>query len=240
MKKFHATMAVVLVVGELAFQSFLYAVTFQPSPATKNRVNMPPLAPRIDADVYLNGANTVLFDQAIVPQTADTFAKAVMGQRILIGPSQPLYVLIASPGGYVDVGERIYTFLGSMENLTLICRFCASDAGLLFATFKGPRLVTDGTQFIMHEMFMDHVTGEMLRSQLDIAAFIQRSDDFNKRLYNMIGMSRQEYEKKIVKKEWELTGNEIVKNHLADRMVKVACDPYMKSLAPITCGVEGP
>ena len=234
--QFLGTMAAVLVFGELVGQSLLYAVTFAPSAPLKQ--SSP--AMKLDADIYLNGANTVLFDQAIVPQTVDTFAAAVTGKRLLLDPTAPLYILIASPGGYVDVGERLSRFLNMMENTILICRYCASDAGLLLATYKGPRVVMEDSQFIMHEMFMDHVTGEMLRSTRDIKAFIARSDEFNKTLYTMIGISRQEYERRIIKKEWELTGAEIVKNHLADRVVKVACDPYMKSLAPVSCGVERP
>jgi len=143
-----------------------------------------------------------------------------------------------SPGGRYDSALIMQKILSKIPNTAVICKYCASAAGWIFATAPGPRLVIAKSSLMMHEMYLSHATAHMVINTIAMINFENESDDFNKALYSRIGMSKEAYEKKILNTEWTLDGEDIVKFHLADGLIKIHCDPYMASLAPETCKPE--
>jgi ATP-dependent protease ClpP protease subunit len=185
--------------------------------------------------IELNGRNTVLLETEITDLTMDTFAYAVMGKRLMLPPDQTLYILIVSGGGDYYTSLKVKKLFEDVPNVAVICKYCASAAGMLFATHKGPRLAIDKSVMLMHEMYLRHATVKDVMNLNEMKQFVINSEDFNEMHYSIIGISREEYEKKIVGKEWTVEGEELVKLHLADKLVTIHCDEYWKSIAPDTC-----
>lgn len=191
-------------------------------------------ATKIDT-VRLTGKNTVILYQEMTTVSSDTFIAAVIGKRVFLAEEDTLYILIVSPGGYYAIAQRQREFLRHIPNVSLICKYCASAAGYVFATAKVPRLVIPKSVLMMHEMRIDGVTANMMRTTDNVAGMIESSDEFNKEMYTILQISKDEYNKKIIGKEWNVKGVEIIKLHLADKLVKIECDNYIKILAPDTC-----
>jgi ATP-dependent protease ClpP protease subunit len=185
--------------------------------------------------IELDGRNTVLLDKEITNVNIDTFAAALAGKRLLLPLNETLYVLIVSQGGNYEASLKVKVLFANMPNVAVICKYCASAAGMLFATHKGPRYATEKSEMMMHEMYMQHATAREVQDANAMKQFIANSDDFNRLHYSIIGMSKEEYEKKITDKEWSVYGQDLVKLHLADKFVIVHCNDYLKSIAPDTC-----
>jgi ATP-dependent protease ClpP protease subunit len=193
-------------------------------------------ASKTPKSIHLTYSNSLIFAQEINRLNVGVFISAMIGKRVLLDEDQTLYVVVVSGGG--DFGS-VLAFMEAMDhipNMKLICKYCASAAGLLFARSAHPRLAIKKSKFLMHEMYMDHVTADMVISGPElIVSLIANSDDFNKRLYSLIGISKEAYENKIRNTEWIVGGPEMIKLHLADELVTIECDPFVQSVAPDTC-----
>lgn len=185
--------------------------------------------------VYLHASNTIIYDQGVDEVSADNLIKAAGGLRNGMPASETLYILIVSPGGMYHVGLNIMRVLSKFPNTQLICKYCGSMAGQIFAATGLKRLVIDKSELMMHEMTIQRVTANMAKNKTIMDSLIKDSDIFNAVMYKMIGISKEEYERRIINKEWTLKGKDILKHKLADEHVNVQCDVYISRLAPDTC-----
>lgn len=187
--------------------------------------------------IYLTFKNVVVLDGEINPTSADTFIKAFLGARAMLPEKETLYVLIVSQGGQYRSGQLIKRALKEVPNTEFICKYCASAAGELFGTTGAghKRLVSEKSIMLMHEMYLPKFTAEMIKDPSILRDLKRDSDSFNEAHYKTIGISKEEYEKKIINKEWTLYGADIIKWRLADEFVKITCDSYIKNVAPDTC-----
>jgi ATP-dependent protease ClpP protease subunit len=183
--------------------------------------------------IELTGRNTALLDFEIMPAGVHGFLQAIVGARTMLPLNQTLYIVINSPGGVIEGALLLRKVIDGVPNVALICDECDSGAGLIFVTSKQPRLVTDKSTVMCHEM-SQMVTAASLTPQAT-ASLKTASDAFNKEIYTVMGMSKEQYEKNIIGQQWEIIGAANVKLHLADRVVKVHCDPYMRQIANNLC-----
>lgn len=199
----------------------------------------PLMKPSALPTVELNRYNTYVFSEEINPVTTDVFVAALVGKRIMLdqalGRDAMLYVVLVSGGGLYDNSLIMRNALRKIPNVTLICKYCAYAAGFIFISTGVPKLAIKKTIMLMHEMYLPHVTAKHTLNAGMLASLRRSSDEFNKAHYTVIGISKEEYEKKITDKEWTVRGAELIPLHLADKIVKLNCDQTVKFLAPDTC-----
>lgn len=192
--------------------------------------------PVIGNEIHLNGRNTVILSDDIGLNSTDLFVAAVAGKRIMLPLDQTLYIVVASPGGTYGSAVQIATMMAQLPNTKMFCRYCASAAGMIFAVFPKPnRLISKNSEVVMHEMYMDNVTANQVMQKIKLVDLIIASEEFNKTMRSVIGISRKEYEAKIIGTEWHVIGADLIKLKLADELVTISCDRYMTMLAPKTC-----
>lgn len=184
--------------------------------------------------IELNGRNTIAFAGVIDALSNDMLTAAIIGKRALLPPDQTLYLVIASGGGNYRDALILKNFIAVVPNMQVICKYCASAAGMVFATFKNHRMVIESSEMMMHEMYVIKVTANMLLNK-SIEGLIESSDEFNSLIRNVMGMSKKDYESKIIDQEWSVFGKELLKLKLADEIVKINCSDYVKAIAPHTC-----
>ncbi len=193
-------------------------------------------APR---EVDLTPGNTVVFAQQIDAVSIDGLVGTITTKRMFLPPEETLYLLVMSGGGQYDAGLEFMAVLKQIPNVHIICKYCASAAGTIFTTAaKGTRLVFEKSIMLMHEMRIENVTAAIANDGISINSLKRNSDIFNKMHYDILGISKEAYEKKIIGKEWVVKGEEIVKLKLGDEFIKINCHPYIKRLTPDTCTPE--
>lgn len=185
--------------------------------------------------VELNTDNTLIFDSEVNEISVNTFVRALIGLRNELPMNQKLYVIIASPGGQYGAGKKLLAFMDRVPNMELVCKYCASAAGMLFIASKHRRLVIEKSDILMHEMYLAKVTAITASNPFIIKDLVSASEEFNKMHYSRIGMTREAYMNKIKDKVWNVWGGEALKLHLADEQVVLHCNDYIKMLAPKTC-----
>lgn len=185
--------------------------------------------------VLLTQKNTLFLDETIDAMSVKKNIMVIVGQRQLLPLDETLYIVIASYGGEYESGLVLSYVLTKVPNMKVICTYCASMAGAIFELADTERLVIGNSQMLMHEMFVEKVTANMLNQKNFKSTLQQDSDDFNKIFWTKMKITKGEYEKKIVNTEYILIGADIVKAGLADRLIKVECDESLVRLAPNTC-----
>lgn len=146
-----------------------------------------------------------------------------------------MYIVIMSPGGYYHEAKKLRVAMAKLKNAKLICLRCDSAAGVLFATTGLPRLVTRGSTLLMHEAFMPRITAAQIVNPNVVSQLVAGSAEFNREMYETIGISEEEYLKKIVGTEWVLEGPAIIQSRLADTVVYLRCDTQTASLLGDRC-----
>lgn len=193
-------------------------------------------SPKEPRTVELNVTNTVVFDEEVNYANMDLLLMAVIGKRNLLPPEKQLYIIIASPGGGYSAAVFFAAVIKKVPNAELICKYCASAAGYMFASAAPlKRLAISKSEVVMHEMFCEHVTANDIRMGNCLSSLEQSSDEFNKVMYTILGMSKEAYDEKIIDKVWTVKGEDTVKLHLADELVKLHCDKGVNMMAPDTC-----
>lgn len=185
--------------------------------------------------VTLTRFNTLIFNQDIDALSVINFASTLVGRRMMLPMDQTLYVVIVSGGGRYKAAQEFRNILKEMPNTQVLCKYCASAAGFVFADAGIKRLVIKKSELMMHEMYIPHITAREIVQKSISDDLIHESNEFNKVMYDYIGITKDAYEKKIANTEWTVRGADLVKMHLADRLVEVACDEIMNRLAPDTC-----
>lgn len=188
--------------------------------------------------IELNKRNTVAFGMDVSFYSLDLISSTIVAKRIFLPQTEKLYVVIGSYGGLYNVAKVMIAFLNAVPDLVLICNNCQSAAGLIFMTSVHPRLVKSSSILMMHEMYNPHATAKQMNDATFVKSFTESSDEFNKTVADTLKMPIADYEKKIINTSWTLKGQDIVKNNLADKVVKVKCTMYVQNIAPKTCGAE--
>lgn len=185
--------------------------------------------------ISLNMSNTLILNAEIDLISVDNIAAAAFGKRVALPENETLYVLVASAGGSVLSMVKLVRIMRAMPNTVMICKYCASVAGIIFATANEPRLAIKKSELVMHEMYQDHVTAKMLNNPEMVQSSTRLSNTFNEVMYTIMKMTKENYEKKITNTTWTVRGEELVKLHLADELVNLTCDERLSELAPDSC-----
>jgi len=204
-----------------------------------NTTTTPQVKKNVDvaARVTLTASNTVIYDTDISLVSVNNIYSSIVNKRSITPIYEPIYLVIVSGGGQYSAVRLLVDNLRQIPNLVMICRYCASSAGYLFATHSGRRLVSKGSELLMHEMFIPKLTANDTKNPQVITSLVQSSNEFNQTIAKIIGISIEQYEAKIIpNKEWSLLDADIVKHKLADAVIsKIECDVWIRQMAPMTC-----
>lgn len=183
-----------------------------------------PRRPDALREITLTPYNTVYLGGMIHRGMVDAFVFEMVIKRAFLDSKEPLFILINSGGGEVYAAMDIAAAIKDTPNIELVCSYCGSAAAYIFEATSKPRLISHQSNILMHEMYITHMTAEMLTNIRAIAEFVRLSDEFDKLFYTTIGITREEYMDHIRNRVWVLFGDDMLSHHLADKRVKISCD----------------
>lgn len=137
--------------------------------------------------------------------------------------SHPLYLVIDSPGGSIDQGNRFLRVAKTVCNLHTITLFSASMASAIAMQISGKRYTTETSEFMFHraraQMQGQIESGEFESRLIQVKRMVRHLERHNAR---RIGISYKMYKRKV-KDEWWLFGAGAVRANVADEVVQVRC-----------------
>jgi ATP-dependent protease ClpP protease subunit len=204
--------------------------------ASSSAISKEALMSKPPETVELTARNTFMLNTTITAASQDTWMAAAIGKEMLLmKPTDPLYIVIASSGGDYDAALMYMHVIERMPNAILICKVCNSAASMIFMASHNPRYAISKSYMLMHEMYNPHMTVRMLNNSKIVHDLTVSSNEFNFTISSVLGLSIEEYEAKIANTTWILEGEDLIKWHAADKLVKIHCDDWIKQIAPDTC-----
>ncbi len=174
--------------------------------------------------IPLTTTNTVAIRDEINSESVATaeaeIIKLALNRKLV---SEPIYLVIDSPGGSITDGEDFIQFAKTVPNLHTVTLFAASMASAIVESLPGRRYVTENGTLMFHRakggFSGQFETGEV-ESRLDWAKQIVRL--LETRNASRMCLSLPAYKEKVVNEYW-LYGANAVSQKVADEVVDVVC-----------------
>jgi ATP-dependent protease ClpP protease subunit len=137
--------------------------------------------------------------------------------------SQPIYLVIESPGGSVTAGNRFIDFGNSFPHkIKPICLFCASMGYHMFQSFD-ERIVYSSSTLMSHRVSIGGLSGQVPGEAVSrLNDIISVSGEMDAKVAKRIGITLKAYQELIYDELW-LSGDGAVKTNHADRIAKIRC-----------------
>lgn len=193
-------------------------------------VDISKYAPKLETKAYageassvnLTDANTAVFRDEVNAQSIAKLQREILNKATKLH-GKPLYLVLDTPGGDINAGYDLIDMIQGMNlNVKTITQFSAS-MGAYIAESLGERLVTPHGTYMFHRAAVDGVGGQVPGEFLTRAGYLLNLVTvMEKQNAARLGISFDEYTK-LVKDEYWVTGEEAVKQGVADRVVTISC-----------------
>lgn len=143
--------------------------------------------------------------------------------------SYPIYIVFNSPGGSVDAGMSLISFVNSLENVHTITIFGASMSAMSMQLINGKRYVTEDTTLMFHRAKIGGIGGQIEVGEVEsrVAYIKSMLRSIGKRVAKRIGLSYDQYSARV-KDEWWIYGSDAVTEGAADETVKLSCSKALQ------------
>lgn len=174
--------------------------------------------------IVLNTRNSVTLrgpiDSSSVQKAQLQLTHAVINRN---KPTDPIYLVLDSPGGSIEDGLTFIEFAKTIPNLHTISIFSASMASAIVEALPGERLLTNNGMLMFHRAaggFSGQFEDGEVETRLMMAKSIVRSMELVNA--NRMQMSLDTYKGLVVRELW-LYSNQAIAYRAADRLVDIAC-----------------
>jgi ATP-dependent protease ClpP protease subunit len=174
--------------------------------------------------IELNSKNSVSFNQ---PVRDDYIAKKqleLMAKDFALPKTQPLYLILDTPGGSVFAGNQFIDFVKSLNRPVHTITLFAASMGYQISQELGKRYITTTGTLMSHRGAVSGLSGQVPG---ELNARLKMLEDslvgMNERAAKRVGMSLSDYQNAIINELW-VSGEAAVKSHHADEIASVSCD----------------
>lgn len=173
--------------------------------------------------IVLNSSNSIAFNQ---PVTEDYVAKKqleLMAKDFALSKTQPIYLVLDTPGGSVFAGNQFIDFVKSLNRPVHTIVLFAASMGYQITQELGKRYITTTGTLMSHRGAVSGLSGQVPG---ELNARLKMLEDalvgMNQRAAKRVGMSLDAYQSAIINELW-ISGEEAVKQKHADEVASVSC-----------------
>ena len=141
------------------------------------------------------------------------------------------YVYIDSNGGSVDAGQKLIDQFSYLQQKGVIIECIVQNAhSMAFQILQScdKRYITPSAKVMQHQMSLSEIDGQFDNLMNYLTMIQQMSNKLDKVAAERIGISYDDYKKKVAT-DWWLFGEEIIRANVADEIVYIGCSPNLYS-----------
>ena len=185
--------------------------------------------------LILRKSNTILLSGSIDFNSVAKIMQEANRKNLKLRPGIPFYLVIDTPGGFVEAGKNLISFLQALPRKVHTLAINASSMGFHIAQNLNKRYVLKNGYYMSHNIIVPRISGQW-GGELEAQIKNQKklSDYSNYVASKRMGISLKEYEK-FIKNNVTIFAYEAVKLKVADEVVLARCD---KSLDGTIIGIE--
>lgn len=172
--------------------------------------------------VELSKKNTLAFRDVVTASSVTTLQQQALKMSAELKKDEPIYLFLSTPGGSVEAGQDMISFLQSLPREVKTITSFAASMGFITVQNLGERLITTNGILMSHRA-RGGVEGQ-IPGELNVRAKfwtdLLAAEDT--KIAARIGMPVKDYQALIVNEYWT-AGELAVQAKMADRVVKVTC-----------------
>jgi ATP-dependent protease ClpP protease subunit len=174
--------------------------------------------------IVLTSQNSVSFNQPVREDYAAKKQLELMAKDFLLPKTQPIYLILDTPGGSVFAGNQFIDFAKSLNRPIHTIVIFAASMGYQITQELGKRYITTTGTLMSHRGAISGLSGQVPG---ELNARLKMLEDslvgMNERAAKRVGMSLDSYQNAIINELW-VSGEAAVKSGHADEVASVSCD----------------
>jgi len=177
--------------------------------------------------ITLSTRNTLSFNQVFTKRSITKLQFDLLRMSLKLSPKEPIYLVLYTPGGYVDPGLRLFETIASIPQEVKTITIFAASMGFHLVQNAGERLATPYSALMSHRPSMGikgEYFGELNVRLKHAEAKFNRMDQV---VSNRIGMPLADYRKLIADEYW-IHGFAAKRDNMIDRVVIPKCDASLQ------------
>lgn len=175
-----------------------------------------------DVRIELHKNNTLSFRDVVTASSVTSIEQQAMKLSAELKKDEPLYLFLSTPGGSVEAGQDMISFLQSLPREVKTITSFAASMGFITVQNLGERLITSNGTLMSHRA-RGGVEGQ-IPGELNVRAKfwtdLLAAEDA--KIAARVGMPVKDYQNLIINEYWT-AGELAVQAKMADRVVKVTC-----------------
>ena len=180
-------------------------------------------------DIILTERNSVSFNKAFTSEYVAKKQLEIFSKNVLLAKSNPIYLIMDTPGGSVTAGLSFIDSLKSLKRPIHTITLFAASMGYQVVQELGTRYITPSGTLMSHRGAVSGIGGQVpgeLNSRLN---YIQGLlEQMNVRAAGRVSVGVEAYKASIVNELW-IFGQQAVDTKNADAVANVTCDTKLSS-----------
>lgn len=190
------------------------------------------------ANIVLTSKNSVSFNHQVDDIYVSKKMQEIMLKIQTLPATQPLYIVLDTPGGSVMAGNQFIDFVKSTKRPIYTITIFAASMGYQIAQELGKRYITNTGMLMSHRGAVSGLSGQVpgeLNARLGMLQDLL--EGMNVRAAKRVGMTVEAYQAAIINELW-INGENAVKANHADEIASAVCDSslsgtYSESVATL-------
>lgn len=189
--------------------------------------------PRI---IVLREDNTISLRTAVTKESVAKVEIEAYAKSSNLSASEPLYLVLDTPGGDVTAGRALMDSLKSLNRKVPTITLFAASMGFHLAQNMDDRLITPSGTLMSHRIRIGGLDGQIPgEATTRLNAITRTSTIMDEIVATRVGMDLNDYQE-LIRDEYWVEGSDAVAYHMADEVVLPRCSPEM--LRPIQQSVQ--
>ncbi len=171
-------------------------------------------------------SNTVLLRGEVTQESVTKVQLEIseLNKKRLLAITSPIYLVLDSPGGDIQAGEALNSYLKTVDNLRTVTIFAASMASAIVEAVPGKRYITEDGTLMFHRARVG-ISGQVETGEVEsrlawIKSIILRMENRNA---SRMRMTLVDYKARVKDEMW-FDAQQSLANHAADVVVDIVCD----------------
>jgi ATP-dependent protease ClpP protease subunit len=194
-----------------------------------------------NTQIKLTESNSISFNQPVMDDYVAKKQLEFLIKDQAIPKSQPLYLILDTPGGSVMAGNNFIDFIKSLNRPVHTVVIFAASMGYQITQELGKRYITNTGTLMSHRGAVSGLSGQVpgeLNARLKMLEDLLNG--MNQRAAKRVGMSVDAYQAAIINELW-VSGENAVKTNHADEIANISCDKSLSGIySEVFATVFGP
>jgi ATP-dependent protease ClpP protease subunit len=173
--------------------------------------------------ITLTDRNTVSLNMPIDGSSAKEVQQALLDKSQLLSRSEPIYLVLNSPGGSIDDGEKIIETAQGIPQLVHTITLFSASMSFIISQYLDKRYILESGQMMSHRAYAEglsgQVPGNLVTRTLGLLSSLEQVDEH---VAKRAGLDTKAYQELIRDELW-MRGSKAIDLKFADEVTRIRC-----------------